>query len=479
MKKIIKKILLWDLITLENKKRIKSIFGQKTVHRPKPKPKPKPKVEVNPFNRLFNQFSVVKADFSHYEVALYFAGGMGNLYQVEQWLGPLSILDSKKRITIIVRDKKVFTWLAKNTDLTVIYCLTIENLTNFYEENNFKCILYVNHGFKNFQSLIIGDALHVHINHGESDKSSTISNQSKAYDYIFIVAQAAYDKYRDNLIKVDMSKFIKVGRPQLEHIVELEPFETNYIYPIIEEKPILEDESSIEKKDIMVEEQQTPIIDVDAKSAKKIILYAPTWEATHDSMNFTSLNDYGLTLVSRLLENPNYYLLYKPHPNTGSRDSVAKRINNEIQKMINEHLEGEIVIGGDINSLYAHVDLAIFDNSAVAIDYLQVDKPMIMTDMFYRLNGRNSKPVIIQGARMLSVQDAENIIEIVKEELELDTMQTARNSVKEYYLGNYNYGEKESTQKFVNQVIDICLERDKLVESLKELNINQKPFSVK
>jgi len=466
MKQIIKKILLWDSISLENKNRIKSFFGRKTVSKPKPKPKPK----SNSYNALFHQFSMIKADFSHYEVALYFAGGMGSLYQVEQWLGPLTILNSKKKITIIVREKSVFTWLAKNTDFTVVYCLTIENLTSFYEENNFKCILYVNNGFKNFQSLIIGDALHVHINHGESDKSSTISNQAKSYDYVFIVAQAAYDKYRANLIQVDMKKFIKVGRPQLEHIAKIEPFDTLKKNIIKYDASLPFDLNSINIGSEELDDCVEIVID------KKIILYAPTWEATHNSMNFTSLNDYGLTLVNKLLEDENYYLLYKPHPNTGSRDSIAKRINNEIKKILKEHPQGEVINGGDINSLYEHVDLAIFDNSAVAIDYLQVDKPMIMTDMFYRITKRQSKPIIVKAARMLSVKESQKILSIVKDELENDTMREVRNKVKRYFLGNYDYSKKESTQKFINTIVEVCAERDNLVERLLKFNLNKKSF---
>jgi len=443
MKEIVKKILFWNAISLKNKGRIKKLFGKQMVRKKKA------------FNGLFNKFSMVRADFSHYEVALYFAGGMGNLYQIEQWLGTLAVLEEKKRFTFIIRDKNIFSWLVNNTDFTVVYCLTIDDLTTFYEENNFKCILYVNHGFKNFQSLMIGDALHVHINHGESDKTSTISNQSKAYDYIFTVSQAGYDKYKANLIQVNMSKFIKVGRPQLEHIVEIKPFETNYILP---------PENS---------EDSEPIVDRN-KPVKKIILYAPTWEATHDSMNFTSLNDYGLTLVRQLLADSNYYLLYKPHPNTGARDSITKAINIEIQDMINEHLEGEVIADGDINALFKHVDLAIFDNSAVAIDYLEVDKPMLMTDMFYRIENQQRKPAIIHASRMLSVSDAEKIITIIQEELEHDYLKSIRNEVKAYFLGSYNYSKKESTTIFIDKVVEICDERDHLVDTLVEYNERKK-----
>ena len=382
------------------------------------------------FSSLIDIISISNVDMSHFEVALYFAGEMGNIYQVEQWIAPFKELNTKKPLVIIVRIKSVYDWLSANTDFIIVYCRTIENVIKFYEDNNFKCILYVNQGAKNFQSLINAKALHVHINHGESDKSSTITNQAKAYDYVCIVGDAAYDKYNLNLIQKDMKKFIKIGRPQLDHIQKIAPFNTE----------------------------------------KKVVLYAPTWEGTHESMNFTSLNDYGMDIVQKLIDHPDYYLLYKPHPNTGSRDSKTKSINNTIINLLKESETGETIIGGDINSLYEHIDLAIFDNSAVAIDYLQINKPMLMTDMFHKIKDRQSKPTIVKAARMLDSSEIDNLPMIVYEELEHDTLHEIRNKIRYYFLGNYDYSQKESTQKFVNTVLDICNERDNLLENLKTMN---------
>ncbi len=291
------------------------------------------------------------------------------------------------------------------------------------------------------------NALHIHINHGESEKSSTFTNQSKAYDYVFIVGDAAYDKYNLNLIKKNMDNFIHVGRPQLDHIAEIAKFDVN---------------KSISPQS---EEESLPTV------KKKVILYAPTGEGTHDAMNFTSINDYGMSLVQQLVNHPNYYLVYKPHPNTGSRDATTKKINNAILKLLSGHNGGEAITGGDINSLYRHVDLAIFDNSTVAIDFLQVDKPMLMTDMFHKSEEeRQSKPNIIKAARMLSVTDAYSISMIVTEELKKDSYKKARKKIRRYFLGDFDYTKKESTEKFVATVIKIIDERDQLVEDLNNLN---------
>lgn len=378
----------------------------------------------NSLNSAINNVPVSNVNLMHHQVALYFSGTMGNIYQVEQWLGPLQTLHEQTPIVIITRVKEVYDWLTFNTEFVIVYCRTIQDLTNLYEDSNFKCILYVNHGFKNFQSLMYNHALHIHINHGESDKTSTITNQAKSYDYIYVVAQAGYDKYDRNLIKKDMSKYIKIGRPQLEHIPEIESFKTD----------------------------------------KTIVLYAPTWEGTHESMNFSSLQEYGLPVVQQLISNPEYFVVYKPHPNTGSRDVNIQNINNAIIDILNKQEDAKVVLSGDINSIYAHVDICIFDNSAVAIDYLKTNKPMVMTDMFHRIKGRVDSPIIMNSARMLKPIDAFNISNILKEELELDTVRIEREKIKQYFLGDFDYDNDESTSTFVTKVLEACKERDFLLE---------------
>jgi len=391
------------------------------------------------FAGILEKIPVANINFNNYEVGLYFSGGMGNIYQVEQWIGPLEELKKHTHIIIIVRIKEVYEWLQENTNFTIVYCKTIEDVIAFYENSNLKVVLYVNHGFKNFQSLIVGDALHIHINHGESDKTSTITNQSKAYDYVYIVGQAAYDKYNLNLIKKDMSKYIMIGRPQLDYIEEIKPF-------------------------------SIPNMEGTNDTKRKVILYAPTWEGTHQSMNFTSLNNYGMSIVQQILNHPKYYLIYKPHPNTGSRSAETKKINNEIIKLLSEHPNGEAILSGDINSLYKHIDLAIFDNSAVAIDYLIVDKPMLMTDMFHNVKDRMDKPIITEACRMINNLEIYNINATILEELINDTHKEQRNKIKTYFLGNFDYSKKESAQKFISEILSTIKERDSLVEKLQKLN---------
>ena len=58
----------------------------------------------------------------------------------------------------------------------------------------------------NFQSLLDGRKLHVHINHGESDKQSMASNNAKAYDRVFVAGKAAVQRHEAGLLEFDTSR---------------------------------------------------------------------------------------------------------------------------------------------------------------------------------------------------------------------------------------------------------------------------------
>ncbi|MDG6881412.1 hypothetical protein A6A21_02470 [Phocoenobacter uteri] len=404
----------------------------------------KPKSEFKVTKSAGNIFDGCFANVNcHDEIAVYFSGNVAQLYQVKQWLAVLKELEKFKKVTFITRFADVFDVLRQNTDFSVCYCRTIDDVLSVYQNGHFKCILYVNHGNKNFQSLIVNDALHIHINHGESDKLSTITNQSKAYDYVFVVGPLAYERYENNLINKDMSKFIQIGRPQLDHIEKIEQFVTNLPEPSSRNK-----------------EKSVP---------RKVVLYAPTWEGTHETMNYSSLGDFGVDLVNMILEQPDLYLIYKPHPTTGSRLKDIDKINQRIlDKLKNSH-KATVATCEDINSLYEHIDLAIFDNSAVAVDYLIVDKPMLMTDTFEHLDGvRIDKPKIVEATRLIKTTDMPNLIKIIKEELRADTVKQQRNEIKKYFLGDFDYANKQSTKMFIETICQLCDLRDREIENNKK-----------
>jgi hypothetical protein len=360
--------------------------------------------------------------YADVNVVIYFAGNMGNIYQIEQWIKPLEQLDKVEKVLIVTRDTNIYEWIEENTQFQLVYSKSMSALLKLYDNNDFRCILYVNNSCLNFQSLCNNTALHVHINHGESEKTSTFSNRAKAYDFVFIVSDAAHKKYKDNLINVNMKKFIKVGRPQID-----------YIEPI-----------------------ESPSHD------KKIILYAPTWEGTHLSMDYTSIPDYGIDFVNAILSNDAYYLIYRPHPNTGSRDLLTQETDEQIKNIVNQSDNAQLMTTENINSVFELTDLAIFDNSAVTVDFLAFDKPMMITDFFYRQEGQAAaKPEITKACQIINDLNKDDILTLIAQGLSRDPKAFPRKEIKHYFLGDYARGE--STDKFIYEVQKLVKLADELV----------------
>ena len=150
------------------------------------------------------------------EVVVYFADEPRRLYQLRQWLPVFEWLDRRRRVLLVTRDAGSFHALGRLTGLARVLVERLPELVGLYAGGGFKVVVYVNNSARNFQSLAARQLLHVHVNHGESDKSCMVSNQVKAYDRVFVVGPAAVDRYRRGLLELDPGKLVLVGRPQLD-----------------------------------------------------------------------------------------------------------------------------------------------------------------------------------------------------------------------------------------------------------------------
>jgi hypothetical protein len=365
-------------------------------------------------------------------VAVYFDGTESQLYQLKQWLAPLEALRiANLRVTIVCRTLDAFNWSVLNTPFTTVYCKTIDDLLRLYQINSFKCILYVNNAHRNFQSLINSRALHVHINHGESEKLSTFSNQTKAYDYVLVSGPAALEKYDRNLIKKDLSRYLPIGRPQIEHIAAVpHPFGNN---------------------------DQTELT----------VLYAPTWEGSHEEMDYSSIITMGSALVHCLLETPGYRLIYRPHPNTGMRLAAYRDTNHYITQYVQQHPMGSLQDKCDINALFPHIDIAVFDNSAVAVDYLATKKPMVLTNWLHKDQTRVDLPTIAQAARLIDPSHLPQLPQLLANDVQHDPFAMPRRQAQAYYLGDFDATQRASTKQFVKTVLHICDECEILQKAMQ------------
>ncbi len=371
--------------------------------------------------RLFNINQISEKELQKNEIIVYFFGSMGQTYQIKQWIDTFSELNKRHPITILVRNFSVYRFWQKNLPFNIIYAHTINDVLGFYEKYSPKVIIYINNGFKNFQSLIYENGLHIHINHGESDKSSDHSNQVKAYDYIFVHGPNGYNNYMKYLIKLDTDQLVQTGRPQLDFIESI-------------------------KLDTL---------------GKTVVIYAPTWEATHRSMRYTSVDIYGEKIVDTILGDEQYYFIYKPHPNLGANDKNILDIHHAILKKIEKSNQAITITDRDVNDIYPIVDFAIFDMSSIMTDYLNVNKPFTLADVFDPSVHKTQDYNVLKACNSLTQDNIDDLLSIIKNEIENDPMKSERVAIKELYLGNYKKGE--SIHKFINSVSGIISQRDREV----------------
>ncbi len=359
-------------------------------------------------------------NYKNCEVVLYFSGGINSYYQITQWAKPLYELNKTNKVLFLITDSEVYNKVKKEHSFKAYHAQTFTNLIEFYEKNSFPVILYINNSLRNFQSLRYQKAYHIHLNHGESEKESMHSNQSKGYDYVFTVGQRGIDRYKENLLNFDEDKYISVGRPQLDFIEKIK---------------------------------------LKKKKDQKVILYAPTWEATHNTMNYTSVKKYGLKLVKKLLNDDKYIVIYKPHSALGTRNPEIAKYNKDIKKLIKKNTNAYDMEDKDINSIYTAIDFAFFDNSSVMIDYLHTLKPAAYLEI------RKDVTINYLTKSFIKIDDEnfKKVEKTLKNELQKDSLKKIRKKIKKTYLGEF--GKGQSTKTFIDKINEIINHRNKEIKT--------------
>lgn len=365
-------------------------------------------------SRRLRQFGEVEPDGFDLEnipsadIALYFADQSTKLYQLTQWL-PVFENHADLRTIVVVRNLETYNELKRKTTLQVLLVPRYEILMKLYDRADFHAVVYVNNGWTNFQSLSFQQAVHIHVNHGESDKICMVSNQAKAYDKVFVAGQAAIDRHAAAIAWFDSSHLVRVGRPQLDLTVA----------------------NPLEPTDLTT------------------ITYAPTWEGEDDANNYTSVDLYGPQIVSAVLETPNARLVYKPHPRViDSSDKLVQENHKKIVSMIAAAPDHHVYLpNANILGILPNTDLLIADVSSVTLDqlYLAPGAPILLTD-------RRSDPAQLLADSPMSAactivdRDSTNeIARLIRESLSHDTHAPAREQMRTYYFGD---SARSSTENF-------------------------------
>lgn len=363
-------------------------------------------------------------------VIAYFAGDPTRTYQLVQWLEVLEILDGSHRVGLVLRDPDSAALVAARTDLQVFTAPTFPELTELYAELDAKVVLYCNNSVLNFESLLDSRRLHVHINHGESDKQSMASNNAKAYDRVFVAGGAAVERYLTGLLDFDAGRLVRIGRPQLDL-------------------------------------PRTPLL---APSPRRTVMYAPTWEGDADYNDYTSVDLFGESIVRGILALPDVRLVYKPHPKvTTSRAPAIAAAHQRIMDLVGGAAEADPaaghtqVLNGDILAVMPGCDAIVTDVSSVGLDwlYLHTDKPIFLTDRHGDTESLRQEVPISHCADVLDHANVEGLSALLAERLDRDTRHLDRVAMRHHYFDDLHVGD--STTRFLAAVAEVVALRDRLV----------------
>lgn len=277
---------------------------------------------------------------------VYFADVPSSAYQLRQWLLPLEALDADGgRVALLVRNPEVALALQPQTRLAVVFVPEAAGVERFVSSHDVQVVFYVNNSQSNFTTLRINGPVHVHLSHGESEKSSMYSNQLKAYDYAFVAGDASAERILENVIGIDPSHLVRIGRPQLA-----------VPSPAGGSRP--------------------------RPGARRTVLYAPTWEGDGPSMAYGSLVTHGEQLVTTLLADPRVRLVFRAHPKSGSQSlhyrQALARVRHQLATEQSRAAGHAIDPWDDAVESIARADVVVTDVSAMAMDALGLDKPLVL-----------------------------------------------------------------------------------------------------
>ena len=365
-------------------------------------------------------------------VLAYYADDPTRSYQLIQWLEVLEVLHAQQPVGIVLRNEDVAALLAKHTSLQILLAPTFSELTELYAALDAKVVLYCNNSPLNFQSLVDSSMLHVHINHGESDKQSMASNNAKAYDRVFVAGEAAVQRHRVGLLEFDAGRLVRIGRPQLD----LRP---------------------------------TPVL---TPTTRRTVLYAPTWEGDADYNDYTSVDTIGPEIVRQILEVPDVRVVYKPHPKLTTSLAPAIQCGHlAILELLSEASAREpdaghtTVLAGNILAVMPDCDAMVTDVSSVGLDwlYLCTDKPILITDRHHDADRFRDDVPVGHCADVIDESNVSDLSDLLATRLDHDEHHLDRLAMRHFYFDDLQVGD--STTRFLDAVAELARLRDRLLQA--------------
>ncbi len=152
---------------------------------------------------------------------LYFSGSVDSAYQAAMWLEPLARLGEHERPVVLLRERLLVPPL-ELTSLPVVCVPSAVHLMNV-DLSSVRVALYPANVGKNIHLLRVPHIKHVFIGHGDSDKLASVNPFSKAYDEVWTAGRAGRDRYELAEVGVRDEDLVEVGRPQLHDVSRRSP----------------------------------------------------------------------------------------------------------------------------------------------------------------------------------------------------------------------------------------------------------------
>lgn len=347
--------------------------------------------------------SLPAAPHGHFRIAVYFADGAVNMYQMRQWYRPLAELAETWPVAVLARSATGAQALLDDGALPVVFVPGVRDVERFLADQDIRIVLYVNQNTRNFQMFRYGGRWHVFINHGESDKMYMTTNQYKAYDYALVAGQAARDRLTRVLWDYDVDvRTIEIGRPQADHYSGRLPYEPD---------------------------------------DRTVVLYAPTWEGDRPAAHYGSVASHGEALVAALLASGRHRVVYRPHPRSGVVDPEYGAANQRIIAALTQanaadpsahHVFDD---GPELGWQLAAADVAVVDISAMVYDRLAADKPLLITRPQDRRAAIDDSGYL-SACEWLTVEDAPRIVDEVERVCGDDEARERLETWVQHYFGD-------------------------------------------
>lgn len=364
-------------------------------------------------------------------VAAYFAGDAASLYQLREWLVPFERLSERlveeghgeAPLVIFCRSADHARRITPATQLPIRFGRLAKDLEAFMGQPSLRVVFYVNQATMNFQALRFTRPAHVHLSHGESEKISMISNQLKAYDYIFTAGQAARERLLSTLVGFAQQggeqRMIDVGRPQLDA-----PRQAPQAW-----------------QEMVNDERLT-------------VFYAPTWEGDSPAMAYGTLKHNGPALVRGLLD-AGCRVLFRPHPRTGVMDVETAQALSYLKQLVTEHPRGYLDDDARLGWQFDAADVCLAEMSALAFDWLATGKPLVL------IRPDDPGAEVLPGGLFDRVpagdaRDPSELIDMVTSAAG-STVRAEVQRVQAHYLGDTAPGEQQ--RRFERATLNIIDER--------------------